>query len=882
MKTILVNSIIILALFITGSAFSQTFEEFKKQREQEFQQFKAEETRKMKELQKDFDAFVEERDKEFVEYLEKEWEAFNVSIEMEAPEAPKPDVIPKYKPQERQQLDYKAVPVILSDISVPREKPKNLAIPVIQKSEIEHFEKSDLIFNYYGVKIYLDYDQELKINAPADINESNISAYWKEASKTNYNYLVNQLLDYKNTIGLNDWGYYLLVKKTVAEITLNDKNSSILLNWFLLNRSGYAIKIAYSNNETTLIIPTTQTIYGKKYLTIYGVNYYILEPLKTNVIHTYARDYHDATRFFDFRITRSMNLGNNVKDRTLRFNHNDIDYLIDVEYDMNAISFYKDYPHVNINVYFDAPLSKFAIESLAASLTPHVLRMNEGQSVNFLLDFVQTAFEYKKDPDQFGYEKFFFAEEVLFYPYSDCEDRSVLFAYLVRELLNMKVIGLGYDGHVATALHFSDQKNLYGSFVLYNDQKYTIADPTYINAPAGLTMPQYKNAQAKIIELASVNYSENTQIDFWALANKGGTFRGGNMHDIEFDDHGNAYITGYFSQNAQLGDIELTSDSPVRTAFIAKFDKYGKAQWAAYPGGEAVSTGFAIKKDNEQNILIAGSFNGQAMFKGYTLSSREGKPDVFLVKYDPTGKVMWASQARLDTIDQKSYLKYIAKYGRSGNHMGTDFYLEKVELSENGIFVDESGVNYLAGTLSETTGFKVAPQTFDFDTVDYPKIIKTESDHLISQNVERHIAAIVAVVNLIKGNGMVIPGPAMQATLDRYQPDFKDDFEDLYDLLGKIKLLKNAEGIVTIATDEGDPVLFDKVKVYDKAQLKMVSLQDGNEKMEFLSGVKVGKLFVWFKLNYVILLKDSGNMLFDYDKNHSQITMNLKEDIIGD
>ena len=46
-------------------------------------------------------------------------------------------------------------------------------------------------------------------------------------------------------------------------------------------------------------------------------------------------------------------------------------------------------------------------------------------------------------------------DEPLFYPYSDCEDHSVLFAYLVRELPGLEVIGLDYPGHVATAVRFS-------------------------------------------------------------------------------------------------------------------------------------------------------------------------------------------------------------------------------------------------------------------------------------------------------------------------------------------------------------------------------------------------------------------------------------------
>ena len=76
-------------------------------------------------------------------------------------------------------------------------------------------------------------------------------------------------------------------------------------------------------------------------------------------------------------------------------------------------------------------------------------------AVNVLLRFVQTGFSYLTDSEQFGREKFMFPEETLSYPYSDCEDRSFLFAYLVSSLLGLDVIGLDYPGHVATAVKFS-------------------------------------------------------------------------------------------------------------------------------------------------------------------------------------------------------------------------------------------------------------------------------------------------------------------------------------------------------------------------------------------------------------------------------------------
>ena len=90
-----------------------------------------------------------------------------------------------------------------------------------------------------------------------------------------------------------------------------------------------------------------------------------------------------------------------------------------------------------------------------------------------------------------------FPEETLFYPYSDCEDRAILFAYLVRKLTPLEVVGLLYSDHVATAVKFSSY--VAGDSRMYQGQRYVVSDPTYIGADVGMEMPQYKDAMPEII-----------------------------------------------------------------------------------------------------------------------------------------------------------------------------------------------------------------------------------------------------------------------------------------------------------------------------------------------------------------------------------------------
>ena len=92
-----------------------------------------------------------------------------------------------------------------------------------------------------------------------------------------------------------------------------------------------------------------------------------------------------------------------------------------------------------------------------------------------------------------------FPDEVLYYNDSNCKDRAILFAYLVRSLLRLDVVGLGYPGHVATAVRFS--MGIPGDHVEYQGRQFTICDPTYIGADAGMCMPRFKGVSPSVIPL---------------------------------------------------------------------------------------------------------------------------------------------------------------------------------------------------------------------------------------------------------------------------------------------------------------------------------------------------------------------------------------------
>jgi hypothetical protein len=213
-------------------------------------------------------------------------------------------------------------------------------------------------------------------------------------------------------------------------------------------------------------------------------------------VYTYDGTYAGAEQTVDLSLPWPPSLPEATQERTLSFYVDGAEQRIPVHLNRNAVDFLGQYPETELAVYFGSSPPPETVSSLVDGLRPLVQGQSELTAVNRLLACVQTSLEYQVDDQQFGRERTLFAEESLFYPYSDCEDRAVLFAYLVRRLVGLPVVGLTYPDHVATAVRFSDP--IPGTTVEYGGATYTVCDPTYIHATAGMCMPEFEHTAPEV------------------------------------------------------------------------------------------------------------------------------------------------------------------------------------------------------------------------------------------------------------------------------------------------------------------------------------------------------------------------------------------------
>lgn len=526
------NKIFICLIFCLLLFNSLVAQETRTDLEKEFEEFKKKET-------KNFDDYKEKVNQEIADFLKEEWKEYKKMNAIPAPFKPDPVVIPKVIPKPLPQPDIDKIPVVKPDVpknntnqNPPKkeeekqeddeqddapEKPidhqegkgtsddkKNDDAPKLNntpKPTENNEEQAQSVFNqskainFYGCKLNLAYDKSMLIHC-SSASEEGVSKYWSDMAKQNYVPFVKQLEVQVRKYSLNDWGTYQLIKK-ISEQVYVDVNDQHCFQFFYLNQLAFDVRLAKSANNLILLLPIKEMVYGVSYLDIKGKRYFIMD--KSNgSFFTFEKSIVTSKKDFSMQLNHKLSLDESISKKKFTLQNGKT---ISINYNLNDVNFFNDYPQTELSVFFNASASFPADESLIKELKPMLVGLNELDAVNLLLNFVQKKFEYKTDDEQFGKEKWFFPEDQLHYPYSDCEDRSVFFAYLVKKLLKLKVIGLNYPGHVAVAVAFNGPVN--GNSISYKGSKYIITDPTYIGASVGMCMPQYVTTSPKVVELVN-------------------------------------------------------------------------------------------------------------------------------------------------------------------------------------------------------------------------------------------------------------------------------------------------------------------------------------------------------------------------------------------
>jgi ribosomal protein S11 len=125
---------------------------------------------------------------------------------------------------------------------------------------------------------------------------------------------------------------------------------------------------------------------------------------------------------------------------------------------------------------------------------------------------------------------------------------------------------------------------------------------------------------------------------------------------ITTDNNGNVYVTGYFySPTITFGTTTLTNSSNADDIFLVKYDANGNVLWAKSEGGTGYEDGKSIATDPNGNVFLTGNFSSSSITFGTTTLTNFTAPagEIFVTKYDSSGNVLWAKISGESPLTEK-------------------------------------------------------------------------------------------------------------------------------------------------------------------------------------------------------------------------------------
>ena len=489
MKKNKILPMLFLGILASTNGFAQnnnprkTYDDFKKQALQKYNDFRT------------------QANEQYAVFLKQAWEQYNA---LPAIPKPKDETVPPVTiPEEDKDKTIKSNPIPIKEVVVPP-TPDPQPTPIAPIKENSQPQERTIDFVYSGTQCRIRLIKNLNLTLQNCSNEQ-LSNVWTQLSAEGVlNNTIRDCLAIRVGRNLCDWAYLNLLS-SFSKAIYGNSNEATMLTSYIYAQSGYKMRLGRNEQNIYLLYASEHGIYDIAYFDIDGLKFYPFECNKDQLEICDASLpkekplslYIPQNQQFEYKAS---------KLRTLTSKRYP-DVQIHVQVNENMIDFYNTYPTSEINnnfmtrwaMYANTPLDEHVKKDLYPALKEKINGMNQLEAANKLLNWVQTAFVYEYDDKVWGHDRAFFAEETLYYPYCDCEDRSILFSRLTRDLLALETILVFYPGHLASAVCFTE--NVSGDYISLNGKRYVITDPTYIGAPVGRTMPDMDNSQAHVILL---------------------------------------------------------------------------------------------------------------------------------------------------------------------------------------------------------------------------------------------------------------------------------------------------------------------------------------------------------------------------------------------
>jgi hypothetical protein len=195
-------------------------------------------------------------------------------------------------------------------------------------------------------------------------------------------------------------------------------------------------------------------------------------------------------------------------------------------------------------------------------------------------------------------------------------------------------------------------------------------------------------------------FSASSQSPAWDWALAVGGAGSDNANAVATDAAGNVYTAGFFFGSVDFdpgtGTVSLIATG-MSDVFVTKSDPSGNLLWAARLGGSSLDFAWGATTDNQDNVIITGSFIGTADFDpgpAVVNLTASAWSDVFVVKLSPAGNLIWAKSMGSSDNDDYGY----------------------------GVNTDASGNVYVTGTFSGNGDFDPGAPVYSMTSAGGPDV----------------------------------------------------------------------------------------------------------------------------------------------------------------
>ncbi len=283
---------------------------------------------------------------------------------------------------------------------------------------------------------------------------------------------------------------------------------------------------------------------------------------------------------------------------------------------------------------------------------------------------------------------------------------------------------------------------------LWNDTRYSMRVMLFVALVVGMIL------------------NANAQNRYWEWAKRAGGTSSDLLRGIATDGYGNCYVTGSFtSSSITFGSVKLTnSGSNTSDMYIVKYNSSGNVVWAKRTGGNETDDGQSIAADGSGNCYVTGRFGSSTITFGSVTLINSGSSDMYVVKYDSSGNVIWAKNATGTGDDNGQDVAvdvngncYVTGYFRSGtiafdsitltntDTIGStsyDMFVVKYSSIGNVIWAKNaagSGADYMRGIAADANGNCYITGDFLSRTITFGNVTLTNADTIGTSGYDMYV-----------------------------------------------------------------------------------------------------------------------------------------------